>query len=286
MRRYRQPYAIEIVGDPAAVFAPGVVDHPLRPLFRIYGCRELKRQCRNAIATAYLTKETLQRLYPPGPSVFQTSYPEVQLSDEAFAPAQLRRDYTERPLILIGVGSLAQLYKGFDVLLEAFKKCLDEALDVRLVLIGDGKYRNELEALAARLGVQNRVTFLGQLPSGEPVRDQLDRAHVFVMPSRVEGMPSAMIEAMARGLPCIGSAVGGIPELLQEGALVPPGDPSALAAAIQDVVTDPVRMARMAARNLEKARPFHEDAIKTLRTNFYRYVRERTEAWQRSAQVA
>ena len=286
MKRCRQPYALEIVGDPSAVFARGVVDHPLRPLFRIYGCNRLRQQCRDAIATAYLTKGALKRLYPPGSGMFQTSYPEVELKDEAFALVPPTRDFIQKPLTLLGVGSLAQRYKGFDVLMRALKTCLEQGLDLRLVLAGDGQYRAELEALAARLHVQDRVVFLGQLPSGKAVRDQFDQAHMFVMPSRVEGMPSAMIEAMARGLPCIGSTVGGIPELLPAEDLVVPGDAPALAAKVREIVTDPGRMTRMAAKNLATSRQFRDQTLHGLRTAFYRHVRERTEAWQRSGKVA
>ncbi|MER3422059.1 MAG: hypothetical protein C4293_01310, partial [Nitrospiraceae bacterium] len=82
-----------IVSDPSDVFARGVIDHPLRPLLRLYFSHQLKRQCRDACAAAYVTKETLQRRYPPGPGVFHAFYSDVELDDEAFASAQIRGDY-------------------------------------------------------------------------------------------------------------------------------------------------------------------------------------------------
>jgi glycosyltransferase involved in cell wall biosynthesis len=88
-----------------------------------------------------------------------------------------------------------------------------------------------------------------------------------------------MIEAMARGLPCLGSTAGGIPELLPPEDMVRPGDVTTLARKIRTVVTDPERLARMSARNLEKAKEYSEEALRERRTAFYRYVRERTEAW-------
>ncbi len=121
--------------------------------------------------------------------------------------------------------------------------------------------------------------FRGQLASGEPIRDELDRADLFLLPSRQEGLPRAMIEAMARALPCIGSTVGGIPELLPPEDMVPPGDADALARKISEIVSDPQRMQRMSARNLERAGDFQEDVLRERRIEFYRYVRERTENW-------
>ena len=88
-----------------------------------------------------------------------------------------------------------------------------------------------------------------------------------------------MIEAMARALPCIGSAVGGIPELLPLEDLVPPGDAAALARKIREVVGDPGRMARMSARNLEKAKEYGEETLRTRRLEFYLQVKEHTRAW-------
>jgi glycosyltransferase involved in cell wall biosynthesis len=88
-----------------------------------------------------------------------------------------------------------------------------------------------------------------------------------------------MIEAMARALPCVGSTVGGIPELLPREDMVPPGDADALARKIIEIVSDPQRMQRMSARNLARAGDFQEEVLRERRLEFYRYVREQTEEW-------
>jgi glycosyltransferase involved in cell wall biosynthesis len=91
-----------------------------------------------------------------------------------------------------------------------------------------------------------------------------------------------MIEAMARGLPCIGSTVGGVPELLAPDDLVPPGDVGALAGKIREVLSDSERVARMSKRNLEKAREYRQEIVRQRRDEFYRYLLRRTEEWQRA----
>lgn len=93
-----------------------------------------------------------------------------------------------------------------------------------------------------------------------------------------------MIEAMALGLPCIGSTAGGIPELLPPEDMVPPNDAQALAMKIREVVSDPERMTRMSARNLEKAKGYHEDILRERRNKFYQYVKERTTEWKNANQ--
>ncbi|MGI8688067.1 MAG: glycosyltransferase family 4 protein [Thermomicrobiales bacterium] len=278
LRRSGHPYGVEVLGDPYDVFAPGAVRHPLRPFLRWWFPKRMRRLCAGAAATGYVTEHALQRRYPPAPDAFTTYYSDVELSEGTFvaAPRIPRRDGT---FTLVTVGSLAQMYKAPDVQIDAVAQLVKEGLDVRLVLIGDGKHRPELEVRAAARGVAERVIFRGQLTAGAAVRAALDAADIFCMPSRTEGMPRALIEAMARGLPCIGSTVGGIPELLPDEDMAPPGDVAALADVIRVVITDPARMARMSARNLARAREYREEALRARRTAFYRTLRERTEAW-------
>jgi glycosyltransferase involved in cell wall biosynthesis len=88
-----------------------------------------------------------------------------------------------------------------------------------------------------------------------------------------------MLEAMGRGLPCIGSTAGGIPELLSQENLVPPGDVGALARKIKEVVTSPDRMQAMSAANLAKAREYARDALEQRHRQFFQHVRHTTEEW-------
>jgi glycosyltransferase involved in cell wall biosynthesis len=283
LRRTGHPYGVEVVADPYDVFAPGSVKHPLRPFFRWWFSRQLRHQCAGACAAAYVTQHALQRRYPPSASAFSTYYSSVELPEVAFASTPRPAWSEKRAITLIFVGTLAQLYKAPDVLIDAFALCVQEGLDLELVLLGEGKHRAQLEAKAAALGLSQCVHFLGQLPAGQAVRAELDRADLFVLPSHQEGLPRAMIEAMARGLPCIGSTVGGIPELLSPEEMVPPGDAALLARKIREMVTDPQRMARLSIRNLEKAQEYKDAPLNERRFAFYGHVKERTQAWLESS---
>lgn len=277
--RARRPYALEVVGDPRQVFAPGGVPSRARPLLRWWYPRQLREQCARAAAVLYVTAETLQRLYPPSPRAYVTACSDIQLPPEAYVPAPRRAPAPGAQVHLVTVGSLDQLYKAPDVLISAVAANVRRGADIRLTLIGDGRYRPALERLAASSGLAGRVHFLGWLHAGAPVRAALDRADLFVLPSRTEGLPRALIEAMARGLPCIGSAVGGIPELLPPAELVPPGDVGALAAKIAEVLASPQRMEQMAARALDVARGYRLDLLTARRRAFYEAVRDLTHEW-------
>jgi glycosyltransferase involved in cell wall biosynthesis len=184
----------------------------------------------------------------------------------------------QRPWTLIAVGSLEQLYKGPDLALQALAELARRGREVRLRWIGGGHHQAELETLASELGVRERVEFLGQIPR-DRVLAELDRADLFIMPSRQEGLPRALVEAMARALPCIASAVGGIPELLEADELIPNQDAPALARKLDALLGDPARMERLSARNLACAQGYREDLLAARREEFYRVVRDATARW-------
>lgn len=299
LRRRQHPYGVEVVGDPYEVYAPGVVQHPLRPLFRWWFTRVQQRQCWHAAAAAYVTRNALQKRYPC--KALQASISDVEISESsiletprvfdagglertaaAYADGTRGRAPASPRSRLILVGSLEQYYKAPDVIIAALARLVKAECNLELVIVGDGKYRNALQQLAQDLGVGDRVFFRGMLPAGQAVRDELDAADLFVLPSRTEGLPRAMIEAMARGLPCIGSTVGGIPELLPTEDMVPPGDVDALADKLVEVLRNPERMARMSARGVATAKEYLDDVLRARRIAFYRYVREATQAWLHS----
>ena len=272
-RRAGLPFALEVVGDPHDVLAPGVIRHPLRPFLRPQQTRVLRDQCRTAAAVAYVTEQHLQTRYPPAATAATASYSSVDLPPAAFrAGPRGLAPLTAGPTI-VSVGSLEQPYKGIDVLIRAVAELHDSGLSVRLAHVGDGRLRPRLAQLCAELGVDGLVEFTGAL-SGEAVRRRLDAADLLVMPSRTEGLPRALLEAMARGLPAIATAVGGIPELLAPADLVAPGDAEGLAAAIRSRLTDPWWLADASARNLARAREYSQAELAGRRDAFYAAVRD------------
>ncbi len=279
--RTQHPFALEVIGDPHDVFAPGANQHPLRPFFRWHLTRQLKHRCDRATAALYVTQSALQARYPCPQYMAGSS--DVELPEAAIAAQSRTWDYTDlqRPIQLIFVGTLEALYKAPDVLIHAIAIARQSGLNLKLTLIGAGRHRPDLENQVQRLGLESHVLFLGQLTAGTDVRDALDQADIFVLPSYQEGLPRAMVEAMSRGLPCIGSSVGGVPELIPAADRVVPGDAIALAEKIREVVTQPSRMSAMSARNLAKAQMFRDHVLQDQRQAFYRQVRHFTEAWVR-----
>ncbi len=156
------------------------------------------------------------------------------------APAEAaRRALGADSTPLVGsVGCLAAR-KDYGTLLEALGLLAGRGLAFRAALVGDGPERGALEARAAALGLADRVRFLGERTDVDRLLPGMD---VFVLSSREEGIPNALLEAMAAGRACVATAVGGTPEVLHDGEtgwLVPPGAPGALADALEQALTQP-----------------------------------------------
>ena len=171
----------------------------------------------------------------------------VDLSAFAF-----RHDGRE-PSLLLAVGRLDPI-KGFDVLLLALAKLATAGVVFRCVIIGEGQQRAELEQSIAMLDLRDRVQLLGARPQVE-VRALLHRATAFVLPSTIaadgnrDGIPVALMEAMAVGAPVISTRVSGIPELIGDdvsGLLVDGGDADTLAGAIRRLLGDVALRERLA----------------------------------------
>jgi glycosyltransferase involved in cell wall biosynthesis len=166
----------------------------------------------------------------------------------------------------IGVAARLEHWKGIDVL---FAACAQLAQPVRVEIFGDGSQRERLEAQAAALGLDAR--FHGAV---EDMRVRLDALDAFVLPSRVENSPLAIVEAMAHALPVVATRVGGVPELVadgQTGLLVEPDDPAALARAIARIVDQPDFAAQLGrAGALRAQREMCEDVLGPRLEQLYR----------------
>lgn len=137
---------------------------------------------------------------------------------------------------------------GIDTLIRA----MPLIPDCRLEIIGDGPLRDELERLVRELGIVDRVTFVGEI-AYELLPQRLAHASVFVRPSRSEGLGIAFLDAMAAGVPIVGTPVGGIPDFLKErvtGMFCRPNDPQSVATAVQELMHDKALRDRVASNAL------------------------------------
>jgi glycosyltransferase involved in cell wall biosynthesis len=279
LKRQRRPYSVQVIGDAWGVFSRGCLEHPLRPLLQWEYARRAIFLCRHAAAASYVTETALQKRYAASASAFQVGISDVHLPPDAFAKGPRPYPGRPEPVRVAVVASLEQPYKGIDILLEALAMCHSCGLQFRLTIVGEGKLRSKFEALGSQLGLKDCISFTGALPAGKQVFAVLDASDLFVMPSRQEGLPRAVLEAMARATPCIGSVVGGIPELLDPEDLVEAGNASALASRILEVCSSSARLEQMSARCLNRALEFQAHILDKRWPEFFCHVRDSTAVW-------
>jgi glycosyltransferase involved in cell wall biosynthesis len=164
-----------------------------------------------------------------------------------FHPPAAREPFAGRPYRLLTTGLLDTERKGVDILIEAIAELARERTDFHLDIIGEGRNRPGYEALTRLFGVDRLVTFHGFKPKSE-VAEFMRAADLFVLASRFENQPCVLVEAMASGLPVVATAVGGVPETVDDGSglLVEPSDPGAFAGALSEALDNLDRFDRTA----------------------------------------
>jgi glycosyltransferase involved in cell wall biosynthesis len=185
---------------------------------------------------------------------------DLSRSASALSKAQARSnlDLPENALVLGTVGRLEE-QKGHRYLIEALSLLVQNGTNAYLLLIGDGRERSALEQLTGRLGLQDRVLFLG---TRNDLGDLFRAMNLFVMPSLWEGLSLAMLSAIAAGLPVIATSVGGVRQVLGDdeyGVTVSPGDAQALAAKITERVADWPNTLHLGSKGAQHVRDHYSD---------------------------
>lgn len=272
-RQLGKPYAVEVVG----CAWDGFVHHG-SPIARMYAPLVFQRT-RSAVEKAplalYVTSEWLQRRYPNKAFSASASNVEIVPLDEQ------GRERREKRLQEIAAGRAPKLgtiatlsvkTKGIQTAIAAIAKLRRNGLDLDYSVLGSGDQR-PWKAMAKRFGVADLVTFDGTRESGDGVRQWLDAIDVHLQPSFQEGLPRATIEAMSRGVACIGSRCGGLPELLPESRTHRPGDVDGLADCIRRLVADPEAIAEASRQGLATASDYLPEKLDARRAQIYGRLR-------------
>ena len=269
---YNKNFGCEVVGDPYDTFSKGSYSSPLRLFFKYGFSFLLAWQIKKSLFNSYVTQFALQTRYPSSEKcVFETFYSSVHLPDSFIKKEPLTyTQFNEIPLKLICVGSMGEiLYKRQDLLLHAVSLLLLRGFSINLILIGGGKKMENLINLAKKLNILDSVSFTDNISSGEKIINYLDNSHLFVLPSSQEGLPRAMIEAMARALPCIGTDVGGISELLSDDFLFKPNDINSIVNKIQYLYTNRILLSEQSLKNLEISKKYTITTLEKRRYLFF-----------------
>lgn len=274
-KKLNKPYAVEVVGCAwDALFYYGST---VAKLYAPVAMARMKRAVYHADHALYVTKAFLQNRYPTKSTIsLSASNVSLEALDNEVLDRRLKKitGPNNGKIILGMIGSLVHKYKGLHLLLCALRGLFEKYPDIKLRVLGTGDV-NPWKELAKKYGVSEVVQFDGVLSERNKVLNWLDNIDIYVQPSLQEGLPRALIEAMSRGLPCIGSDAAGIPELLDRADIFRKGSSDQLLRILSSKLLDRDWQMNAASRNFTTASEYQSNILVPKRFKFFESFSQR-----------
>lgn len=228
-----------------------------------------KRDIKHSNYVHYVTKEYLQRRYPTGgKSIGLTNAELIEFDDTVLEKRLDKIDIMPKRLIIGTAAAVNVKYKGQQYVIDALSvlKC-EGNIEYEYQIVGQGD-NSFLKEYALNKGVSDQVKFLGTLSHNE-VFSWLDGLDVYIQPSLQEGLPRAMVEAMSRGLPCIGAKTAGIPELIDNNFIYVHRNMPVKIVELLLKINDNSVLKKQAQLNFNHSKEFNHEVIIKTRNMFY-----------------
>lgn len=279
LKKANIPCAVEVVAHSWDLYAPGTIKTVLRPLLRVLWDFNQKKLCKQADGVAYVTEKYIQKRYPSGieeidSERFETFYTSADLDSVYFGEPHSKESFNKDILNFIHVSGINNNAKGHYELLNVMAELKKHGFKHRLTFIGGGTLLNKFKKLSTELKLDDQVNFLGHLSNPSEIAEKLKASDLFILPTMTEGLPRVILEAMATGLPCIASNVGGIPELLSSDCLIRPNNIKELKYKIIEISTNKEVLEIESKKNHKKIlENYSPRIIQRRRTDFYKKLK-------------
>lgn len=274
-RASKIPYAVEVVGCQwDSYWNYGNLTGKILAPFFYY---TMKKEVRRSTHAIYVTRFFLQKRYPsPG---YISGVSDVIIDDLSgeILQKRIKKIQAHNADQDLRIGLLAHYnvkYKGFDVIIKALSILKKNSYIVNVTFAGGGNPHDIMEAAKAA-DVEKQVECIGLLKGDEVLRF-LDDIDVYVHPSKQEGLPRAVVEALSRACPVLASSIAGIPELVNKEYLHKPGDYKMLSHHLQQIINDKFDLTNMARSNFERAKKYSKEELDNKRNIFWKRFYEYT----------
>ncbi|SMP56756.1 glycosyltransferase [Anoxynatronum buryatiense] len=265
---FNKPYLLEVVGDPKTAYS--LYGSIRGKLIAPFMSSVMKYQVKHAPFVLYVSKRFLQERYPTnGNSV---GCPDVYLEEpslEALDERLSKISEQEFNSVVLGlIGSLEVSYRGHKTLLKVANELKKRDIYCIIRFLGGGS-NDKWTNMAEKLGIKDQITFNGILPAGFPVLKWIDDIDILVMPSEAETLGRAIIEAMSRGCPVIGSLETAIGEQIGSDCLCSAQDYIAIANLIERMISDREYMSYCAKENFYRSFKYTNTQTERIRSGFF-----------------
>lgn len=275
--KYHKPYMVELTGDLNLT----LMMHPnlLKRMYGPYLHKRIVKAIKNAPFGLYVTEKYLQKVYPiagkqcGASNVFVESISEDVLESRCRKISSMEMD---DPLQIGLIGSYHDTRKGIDTAVQALADVCAQRPNtfLNILALGVEEDRKKWMQYAQQFGVQEHLKFPPSCDTTQKVLEWIDTQDIIILPSRSEGLPRCVVEAMSRGCPCITSDVCGMPELIQKKWLHAPGEAQRLAELILEMSESKNNMTDAAKENFKNAKRFLRSAINKRRNAFFTEFKE------------
>lgn len=229
-----------------------------------------KHEIKRSPYVCYVTDKFLQRRYPTAGKQISCSNVVVNTLNEDVLWERLQRikDFDKKGEISLGTAAAIDVrYKGQEYVITAIALLKKKGYKIKYYLAGGNKTKSSyLKDCAQKHGVSDNVIFCGSLNKSE-MESFYDNIDIYIQPSKQEGLPRSVIEAMSHGCPVLGSNIAGIPELIDSECLFQKGNVRQIVKVIVNIINHD--MSKYAKRNFEKAKKYTSDQLDRIRKNFY-----------------
>jgi len=237
-----------------------------------YSFIHMKKAVKNAFASIYVTRYFLQNRYPTNSKIVaNASNVILNFIEQSALPKRIDKinNSSENSIHIGIIGDISVKYKGYDILLKAIKK-LPSAIQKKITIsfVGGGN-PSYLKSIIEKNNLTSQAKILGKLKAGEEVFNFLDTLDLYVHPSRQEGLPRVVIEAMSRACPVLSSSVAGTPELIDEKYMHKPGDYVKLSNDILYLANNKIKLKEIAKINFEKSKEYLFETLEQRRSIFF-----------------
>jgi glycosyltransferase involved in cell wall biosynthesis len=261
----RKKHIVELVNDPGTINYLGFFYKQISKMMA-------KRMISKSIGTAFVTERYLQSLYPVSKKQLTSTYSTIELKDHIYRHVSQHESRTNK----IKLVHVSNIFKG-DIKghITAIKVChalIHRGYDCDIKFIGNGPDLCKYKSYADKMGILDKVNFLGKITDKDELYKHLISSDIFLYPTRMEGLPRAVIEALSTGLPVISTNIAGIPEIVQSDMLFAPGDYQGMVKRIELIINDQILLRRISIENLNVASKFAKNILDKRRMDFYTNV--------------
>jgi phosphatidyl-myo-inositol dimannoside synthase len=267
------PFLAEVTGDPKRTIQNSGRGLQFWMLSQLEAWR-LKYLVKKACLVSYVSRKHLPNEYPVSPGTPYDHISSIRLDLSQITPKRCFHEKRGKYRILL-VANLFP-YKRHADILRACKILSNNGFPVEIHFAGDGPMKNELQLLTREYNLVENVVFHGHISDRDELNNIIDSCDLFVMTSSSEGLPRAMLEAMARGLPAIGTRAPGVEELVRDSEQFEIGDTEGLATLIFRIFQSPTLLAELSEYSVQVAKQYSSEVLSPKRVRLYRLLQSKS----------